>query len=321
MSGMFTSFLTLDESVGWKSCVLSGMILTSGLAYFAYGFTQIAKGVYLLDPPAQFDLGVDTLVLILAGFFVGIGTKLANGCTSGHGVCGLPRLSVRSLAAVLTFMATANIAANLKYYLLPSVDQTVETQYNGDVYAIIGLVLSVGVLLFNIVRNNRGASGLKDIFVSFAVGAIFGLGLLVSGMAKKSKVSGFLTFNSNWDPSLMFVMGGAVLFNLISFNYMMRKMPKPVFAEKWNLPKNNKIDLKLIVGAILFGVGWGIGGICPGPAMLVSPVYAHSMLKFMGGMALGNYSAQFIEKASEQSHQEDSAKLIESGLQKSSKAN
>jgi len=291
-------FLTFDQSLPWKSCILSGMLLTSGAAYFIYGFSQVAKGVYLLDPPAQFDTGVDTIVLLVAGFFVGIGTKLANGCTSGHGVCGLPRLSVRSLAAVLTFMATANIAANAKYYLLPSIDQTVETQYNSDVYVIIAMMLGLVIILVNIVQNKRGAQGIKDILVSFIVGALFSLGLLVSGMAKKSKVGGFLTFNSNWDPSLMFVMGGAVVFNLITFQYMFRKMAGPVLGDKWNIPKNTTIDTKLIVGSILFGIGWGIGGICPGPAMLVSPVYAHSMAKFLGGMALGNFSAQYIEKSS-----------------------
>lgn len=84
-------------------------------------------------------------------------------------------------------------------------------------------------------------------------GIIFGLGLIVSGMSKRSKVVGFLTLNSDWDPSLAFVMVGAIAFNLIAFRFILRRS-KPVLAYKFEIPKNAAIDLRLIVGASIFGI-------------------------------------------------------------------
>jgi len=95
--------------------------------------------------------------------------------------------------------------------------------------------------------------------------------------------------------SLMFVMGGAVTFNLLTFYYIIKIKQKPVFADKLSIPANNKVDLKLVIGAALFGLGWGLGGICPGPAIIITPVYFITMIQFMVCMAAGQYLAIYIE--------------------------
>ncbi|MFT6556594.1 DUF6691 family protein [Sneathiella sp.] len=97
-------------------------------------------------------------------------------------------------------------------------------------------------------------------------GVLFGMGLAISGMLSPGKVIGFLDITGNWDPSLAFVMGGAVLVTVVSFKLLLKR-PIPFFGDKFHLPSKKDIDARLLVGAGLFGAGWGIGGLCPGPAV------------------------------------------------------
>lgn len=130
---------------------------------------------------------------------------------------------------------------------------------------------------------------MKGPIVGFVSGLVFGLGLLVSGMANPAKVIAFLDVTGNWDPSLMFVMGGAMLTTLVGYRWAWRHS-RPYFAERFDLPTKSRIDARLIFGAALFGVGWGLGGFCPGPAwvalawgQLGTVVF---FVTFLGGLAL-----------------------------------
>ena len=108
--------------------------------------------------------------------------------------------------------------------------------------------------------------------ISLLAGLIFGLGLALSGMTSPAKVLDFLDLAGNWDPSLLFVLGGAVGVTAIVFRWILRRN-KPLFSDQFFLPLAKNIDGKLIVGALIFGIGWGISGYCPGPAIasLASP--------------------------------------------------
>ena len=97
-------------------------------------------------------------------------------------------------------------------------------------------------------------------------GLVFGAGLLVSGMTNPQKVLGFLDFSGTWDPTLAFVMGGALAVNGAAFAWT-RRRAKPLLAEAFALPTASAIDGRLLAGALLFGVGWGLVGLCPGPAL------------------------------------------------------
>ena len=103
-------------------------------------------------------------------------------------------------------------------------------------------------------------------------GLIFGVGLALSGMTHASKVLGFLDVTGNWDPSLLLVLGGAVAVTVVAFRVILRR-PAPVLEDKFNLPVARFIDGPLVVGAAIFGIGWGISGYCPGPgvALLAAP--------------------------------------------------
>ncbi|MDO9192388.1 MAG: YeeE/YedE family protein, partial [Undibacterium sp.] len=108
--------------------------------------------------------------------------------------------------------------------------------------------------------------------ISLLAGLVFGLGLALSGMTSPAKVLDFLDLAGNWDPSLLFVLGGAVGVTAIVFRWILRRK-KPLFSDQFFLPLAKNIDGKLIVGALIFGIGWGISGYCPGPAIasLASP--------------------------------------------------
>jgi uncharacterized membrane protein YedE/YeeE len=102
---------------------------------------------------------------------------------------------------------------------------------------------------------------------SLLAGALFGLGLAISGMANPEKVLGFLDVAGDWDPTLAFVMGGALLVTMPAFRLIFRR-PRPVLAEDFDLPEKKHVEARLVGGSVLFGVGWGLSGFCPGPAVV-----------------------------------------------------
>jgi len=87
-------------------------------------------------------------------------------------------------------------------------------------------------------------------------------------MCRRSKINGFFTINENWDPSLAFVMGGAVGLNLLTFNHIIHKKKKPILGPKLDISNNTTIDGRLITGAVIFGIGMGTSGFCPGPGLV-----------------------------------------------------
>ncbi|RIY41296.1 YeeE/YedE family protein [Neopusillimonas maritima] len=101
----------------------------------------------------------------------------------------------------------------------------------------------------------------------FLIGLVFGLGLILSGMSDPSKVLGFLDLTGLWDPSLAFVMGGAILVGLVAFT-LARKRTTTFLGGALKLPSSNDIDKRLVIGSLTFGVGWGLAGYCPGPALV-----------------------------------------------------
>jgi uncharacterized membrane protein YedE/YeeE len=122
--------------------------------------------------------------------------------------------------------------------------------------------------------------------VAFLAGLAFGFGLLVSGMSSPTKVLSFLDLAGAWDPSLAFVMGGAVLTATPLF-WLARSRKKPLAGDGYDSPETRIIDRKLIVGAVLFGVGWGLAGICPGPAVVDLVLAPQATLPFVLAMVSG----------------------------------
>ena len=130
--------------------------------------------------------------------------------------------------------------------------------------------------------------------VSFLCGIVFALGLGISGMTQPSKVIGFLDFAGAWDASLAFVMIGAISVYFVAFR-LTRKMRAPLLALQFSVPKRADLDAQLILGSVLFGAGWGLGGFCPGPAVTSLASGALPVAVFVAAMAAGIYLHAFVQ--------------------------
>lgn len=123
-------------------------------------------------------------------------------------------------------------------------------------------------------------------FSAFLMGVLFALGLGVSGMTQPQKVMGFLDLTGDWDPALAFVMGGALIVNGMAWRFL-KGRGHSLFAGAFSLPQKTRIDGRLLLGAGLFGVGWGIGGLCPGPALTSLAFFSPEIIFFVVAMTFG----------------------------------
>ena len=256
-------------------CLLGGLLLSGRLA--------LELAPELVAPPIS---GVATLArAVAAGGLVGVGTALSNGCTSGHGLCGLGRLSPSSLAAVGTFMAagavTCATSGTLAALSVPAADLTplpLDGAFLKLAAGTLAFAVAVPAALCELAKRvsspatKRALADAGDV----VIGTAFGAGLALSGMADPAKVVGFLApLTPSFDPSLAFVMGGALAIIVPAFAAIMRQGSTPVAGGEFpahgpaaacNAVSN--ITPALLAGAALFGSGWGLLGACPGPALV-----------------------------------------------------
>ncbi len=134
-----------------------------------------------------------------------------------------------------------------------------------------------------------------SIFTSLLAGLLFGLGLIVSGMANPAKVLGFLDLAGSWDPSLAFVMAGAIGVGVLAFA-VARRRTVSLLGEAMKLPTSNHIDRRLVGGSVLFGVGWGIAGFCPGPGLAALGMGEVKALVFVVAMLVGMGLFEWFER-------------------------
>lgn len=129
--------------------------------------------------------------------------------------------------------------------------------------------------------------------VALLAGVIFGLGLSVSGMLDPAKILNFLDLAGHWDPTLACVMGGAILVALPAFQWA-RRRTRPLLAPRFELPSNTAIDRRLLAGAAIFGIGWGLAGLCPGPAIAALSSAQWPVVGFVLAMIAGQWLADCI---------------------------
>ncbi|MBL8714628.1 MAG: YeeE/YedE family protein [Myxococcales bacterium] len=145
---------------------------------------------------------------------------------------------------------------------------------------------------------------MKSVLAAFLLGLLFTAGLALGGMTDPAKVLAFLDTRGAWDPSLAFVMGGAVGVTALAFPFVLRRRA-PVFEPSFSLPKAAEIDARLIGGSALFGLGWGLSGLCPGPALVALVTLHPAALAFGAAMTVSAWISRVVEKA------KDAAFLIE----------
>ena len=128
---------------------------------------------------------------------------------------------------------------------------------------------------------------------AFIIGLVFGLGIMVSGMASPAKVLNFFDFAGHWDPSLAFVMGGALLTAFFGYRLVFAR-PNPILEAKFHLPSKAGVDLRLVGGSVIFGIGWGIAGFCPGGALPAIGTGRIEVFVFIAGLLAGILASRFI---------------------------
>jgi len=136
---------------------------------------------------------------------------------------------------------------------------------------------------------------MRDILVPLVSGVIFGAGLTIGGMTDPARVRGFLDLFGQWDPTLAFVMGGAVLVMALAW-MVQRQMQRPAFAEGFSLPDSRDITPRLVGGSALFGIGWGIAGLCPGPGFAAIAIAPQSAAIFLAAMLAGMLLVRLTER-------------------------
>ncbi len=135
---------------------------------------------------------------------------------------------------------------------------------------------------------------MKVLASSLFCGLIFGLGLIIAGMSNPARVLNFLDWSANWDATLAFVMGGAIAIAGPGI-YWVRKRHRPLFTDKFDIPSSTKIDKKLIGGAAIFGIGWGIGGFCPGPGVVALATLQPDVVLFVVAMLVGMLAQHWLK--------------------------
>jgi uncharacterized membrane protein YedE/YeeE len=135
----------------------------------------------------------------------------------------------------------------------------------------------------------------RTLFSAFATGLVFGVGLIVAGMSNPAKVLGFLDLAGAWDPSLAFVMVGAILVGLVAFR-VARRRTTALLGGAMHLPTARSVDRRLVLGSLAFGIGWGLAGFCPGPALVALGAGYAKAAVFAGAMLAGMLFYEVIER-------------------------
>jgi uncharacterized membrane protein YedE/YeeE len=241
-------------------------------------------------------------ILTVAGLLVGFGSTLGTGCTSGHAVNGISRWSKRSFTATPLMMFFAAVSVFVYRHVTcsaPLFPGTVEMS-NASVMApliLTGATLLVcNLVILQVYISNKGPTS-DSLAVAVAAGIQFGIGLCISGMVNQNKVRGFLDPFGHWDPSLAFVMIGAYLVTMPSYPFILKRSA-PIICAKFSLPTKKDITWQLVLGSSIFGLGWGLAGICPGPGMVsMIRIYFQSadILVFMFYVFLGMFFNKGLE--------------------------
>lgn len=260
-----------------------------------------------------------TAAHLLGGALVGLGTKLANGCTSGHGICGLARISRRSIVAVPLFVVVAMITAtsiDIRDSRLSPYVSFLTTRELSLYSETLGTIATSGFVSLALLRQTTKSPNLADQrkVLGAAISAVLAaFGLIISGMVRKSKVHKFLDLstlarsNGKPDPTLLTVMGSAVLVSWLGyqlipqwsiFNKQYHCYKPLVGGEDFAIPTSLIVDTNLVMGSVLFGVGWGLTGLCPGPALFQAAAgMSDVVLAWLPAFIVGSWVGVKIQSA------------------------
>ncbi|GAA5957604.1 hypothetical protein JCM8115_001375 [Rhodotorula mucilaginosa] len=305
---------TNDRKQAWKWATTAGLVVGGMVLRVVRPQLETWIGASIFDAPIAIQQ-LGWVRILAAGFLVGAGTKLANGCTSGHMLIGLARKSKRSLVAVLTFFTSALLTSTV---LFPSPLLSLYSAASKlpfplpDTYdaapPIVALLILVAPVLSSLPSVSYSLplpAHLKPVVQSFFLGLTFTIGLALAGMTRPTKVLSFFFLPGlapapapAWDPSLAMVALGGLVPNFFVWNKVLARWKRPIENDKWECPPvaTGRIDAKLVLGSAMFGIGWGLMGICPGPMLALlgaGPAIAGSaFFAFASAYAFGGLVAR-----------------------------
>lgn len=318
ISGILNDVLAAKNAAhwGWRRSFIAGLFCAGMLVSWR------SKGEHV----AQEHLS--PALALVCGMLTGVGTRMAGGCTSGHGIFGLSRLSLRSLAAVCTFILTGMVSASLCarpdiYPLLMSAPAEPVHAPMRRLLQAAGPTLAASLYAVMVFRHRwwtgTGCSGLTNEglpvrFVTFLCSLLFGWGLHVSGLTDPAKIKGFLNpwAREGWDPTLLAVMGSTVCLTCLSFSFLSTVHAPPLLwryagtiepfatlsASVHLAPKvpwrSIILNMDLLLGSALFGIGWGISGVCPGPAIVSAPMAHAGSAWVLPGIIIGMVTYEYF---------------------------
>lgn len=283
-SGIISPFLkdpiatAQDPSQQWKVVFLASYFIAAYFVFLPYADMDRINSVASMTSAWGYTL---------SGIMTGLGTKLGSGCTTGHGICGMARLSKRSLSAVLSFMSTAIattvITSSSPYFafLRNPVPTTPDYVPSWVPFTLTVLVATTALYGARSVKALTPQQANKRIPIAISA-VVAAAGLTRSSMVYPEAVRSFLNVQGiptgTWNPTLMMVMMGGLLvstmaYQLIPNHAFLRSCPKlaqPLSGGSFGVPTLTVIDAKLLLGAATFGIGWGVTGVCPGSALLLT---------------------------------------------------
>lgn len=292
--------------------------------------TEGQKSFASKDGPNVSNFGV-----LVSGLCIGFGTQLGNGCTTGHGICGMARFSKRSIVAASVFMGVGFLTSSVLSTNVSIFRRTTPIALPNDLTRSLGYVMVTTLVSYAsclVVRQGSGSSDddgdgatpsdessdltpqaddgselkKKAPFVILS-GALFAWGLHISQMIDNQVVLNFLDLtgfeNGTWDPTLAYVMGSGVIVSALGYQHVegfntiaiTKKKPFqcPLSGGKFQISQKTELDTKLVLGATMFGFGWGTGGFCPGPATyLACAGYPQILFMYMPLYGIGVLAAR-----------------------------
>nr|CAG4710521.1 unnamed protein product [Naegleria fowleri] len=296
-----------EEELAHKILYIFGLMI----AGFTVWFLEMAPDHFVHVSSVWLSSPSVWILFLVAGVLSGFGTQLGSGCTSGMMICGIARLSVRGFVSTMVFSSVAFVFVKYLKSIefiaqnLIHVGQGVELDkpfmafpnMERAVLIFIYFLLLISIYAFILRRVNSWSDHAKqtlDFYLPFYNGLVFGSGLALSGMTNPMKVLGFFDIGGEYyDPSLFCVAIFAILPSMFVFQkYVLPKSShheKPPISAKYHMPTSNSIDWKLVGGASIFGVSWGMVGICPGPWMTSMGSLNPLFVVFGLGFGLGVY--------------------------------
>eukprot|EP01017_Pseudomicrothorax_dubius_P040624 TRINITY_DN6382_c0_g1_i1.p1 TRINITY_DN6382_c0_g1~~TRINITY_DN6382_c0_g1_i1.p1 ORF type:complete len:327 (-),score=52.65 TRINITY_DN6382_c0_g1_i1:90-1070(-) len=280
-------------SLYWKSCYMLVLIFVGCL-------------FFLTDKKGFDDAGeigkMGALGWIIAGFLVGFGAKLAGGCSTYHGICGIPLFNIPSALGFLVMLLAGAGMTVLKKKMqkvldIAKIDKAgLEPETLAKFMAVVAAVLIVLILILTICKE-KDRYKTRHIIVAVASGAFYASGSVLGTKTKKSANEKMLSFFDGFEPTVLYVYLVAMAVNVIVFNLVRRNSMTTLVGVGHREPKwRDHYPWRLFVGALCFGLGWGLSGLTPGPTMIVFGLYfPHVMIIYVALIIGGYFLAKFLD--------------------------